>query len=150
MKDLGLLDTDSGNLPGSGMGAINNNGQVVGVSCINDPSCNTLNPELLARAYLWQKGKMMDLNSLVVGGAPLYLIFATQINDAGEIIGFGATHEGEIHAFEATPIHDAGPAAHSAARAASGPATLTEESRRIIQKRMPLGRAASGPAGSPR
>jgi hypothetical protein len=69
----------------------------------------------MARAYLWQNGKMMDLNSLVAGGEPLYLIFACHIND-----GFGAASTGDVHAFSATPIHTAGPRedVHTAAPAA--------------------------------
>ena len=66
------------------MGGINNRGQVVGLSCINDALCDSSNPSFMARAYLWQNGKMIDLNSLVVGGAPLYLIFACHINDSGK------------------------------------------------------------------
>jgi len=142
MKDLGLLGTDLGNLPGSGMGGINNNGQVVGLSCMNDPLCDSTNPSFMARAYLWQNGKMMDLNSLVVGGEPLYLIFACHINDAGEIVGFGATSTGEIHAFSATPIHTVGPSPHSAEREVTGPITLPDEARRLLQQRMPFGRVA--------
>jgi probable HAF family extracellular repeat protein len=138
-----------GNLPGSGAGAINNNGQVVGVSCVNDPSCDTTNPEFMARAYLWQNGTM-DLNSLVAGGEPLYLIFATQISDAGEIIGFGATHEGDIHAFSATPIHNAAPSKgpNAAERELTAPIVLSEGARTLLGRRLPFGRFASS-AGRP-
>jgi probable HAF family extracellular repeat protein len=102
MRDLGTVETDLGSLPG-GMGGINNKGQVVGASCVNDPSCNLGNPNLQTRAYLWEEGKMRDLNSLVVGNSPLYLLLAFGINDAGEIAGFGITGAGQIHAFLATP-----------------------------------------------
>jgi probable HAF family extracellular repeat protein len=102
MRDLGTVETDLGSLPG-GMGGINNKGQVVGASCVNDPSCNLGNPNLQIRAYLWQEGKMRDLNSLVAGKSPLYLLLAFGINDAGEVAGFGVTGAGQIHAFLATP-----------------------------------------------
>ena len=151
MQDLGLLETDLGNVPGSGFGAINNHGQVVGVSCVNDPLCDTTNPHFLSRAYLWQNGKMVDLNSLVVGGEPLYLVFATQINDAGEIIGFGVSHDGELHAFSATPIRNSAP--HEGSRAAAPevtmPDALPEEARRFLQGRLPLGRALRQPEEAP-
>jgi probable HAF family extracellular repeat protein len=105
MRDLGTVGTDLGSLPG-GMGGINNRGQVVGASCVNDPLCNLGNPNLHTRAYLWQKGQMRDLNSLVVGDSPLYLLFGFGINDVGEIAGFGVTGTGKIHAFLATPCDD--------------------------------------------
>ena len=140
MQDLGLLETDLGNLPGGGMG-INNNGQVVGMSCVNDALCDMSNPEFMSRAYLWQNGKMMDLNSLVVGGAPLYLVFACQINDAGEIVGFGATATGDIHAFEAHLIPSPAPRENVSfdEPRVTGPVALTEAARRVLQRRMSPG-----------
>jgi hypothetical protein len=51
MRDLGAVGTDLGSLPG-GMGGINNRGQLVGASCVNDPLCNLGNPNLQTRAYL--------------------------------------------------------------------------------------------------
>jgi probable HAF family extracellular repeat protein len=142
MSDLGLLEKDLGNLPGAG--GINDNGQVVGMSCVNDPLCNSSNPNFQGRAYFWQNGKMQDLNSLVIGGAPLYLVFACHINDTGEIVGFGATSAGEIHAFEAHPVPS--PAPHEPISFAEsrpvGPITLTEEASKILQKQMLLRRPA--------
>jgi probable HAF family extracellular repeat protein len=102
MHDLGVIDTDLGSAPGTD--GINNRGQVVGVSCINDAGCNFLNPNFMGRAYLWQDERMMDLNSLVVGGAPLYLASAFGINDAGEIVGLAVDSSGTPHAFLATPV----------------------------------------------
>jgi probable HAF family extracellular repeat protein len=46
---------------------------------------------------------MMDLNTLIPSGSPLYLQEALSINDAGEIVGQGITKDGEFHAFLATP-----------------------------------------------
>jgi probable HAF family extracellular repeat protein len=151
MQDLGSVDADLGSLPGSGMGAINNNGQVVGMSCVNDALCNTSNPELMTRAYLWQNGKMMDLNSLVVGGHPLYLLLAFQINDAGEIAGFGVTSTGDLHAFLATPI----PGANAAENSSPGtrltrPMALSEHARKLLQRRLPFGPSGARLIGPPR
>ena len=47
---------------------------------------------------------MQDLNELVVGGAPLLLLFGPFINNNGEIAGFGVTDHGDVHAFLASPV----------------------------------------------
>jgi len=41
------------------------------------------------RAFLWQKGTLYDLNTLVQPNAPLYLVATGDINDQGEITGVG-------------------------------------------------------------
>jgi probable HAF family extracellular repeat protein len=46
---------------------------------------------------------MTDLNTLIPADSPLYLVFAFQINDVGEIVGLGVTSTSEPHAFLATP-----------------------------------------------
>ena len=91
MKDLGTLPGDVQSVAQS----INNEGQVTGVSFDGHG-----NP----RPFLWQNGVMQDLNELVVGGAPLYLLFGPFINDNGEIAGFGVTEHGDVHAFLASPV----------------------------------------------
>jgi probable HAF family extracellular repeat protein len=97
MQNIGTLGTDKSGLPG-GFGGINNIGQVVGESCsgyLGTGKC---------RAFLWQDNVMTDLNTLIRRGSPLYLVFPSQINDAGEIVGLGVnTSTGEPHAFLATP-----------------------------------------------
>ena len=62
--------------------AINSKGQVVGVSF----ACDTFEN----RAFLWEKGSMIDLNEKVPAGFTLRLANAVTINDQGEIGGFGA------------------------------------------------------------
>src|SRR5262249_22527870 len=74
--------------------AINDRGEVVGVS--NDDKGNS-------RAFIWRNGLMTDLNSLAPSDSPLYLLFAAGINGRGEIVGWGATKSGDVHAFLATP-----------------------------------------------
>jgi probable HAF family extracellular repeat protein len=71
--------------------SINNSRQVVGGSC--DPNLN-------CRAFLWERYSMMDLSDLAPDDSPLYLVFATWINDVGEIVGFGVDKKTEeIRAF---------------------------------------------------
>jgi len=86
MIDLGTLGGAFG-----GAQAINNGGQIVGVSSIaTDPgACNGFpdNGDFNCHNFLWDNGTLIDLNTTTVGGTPL---FVAAINDAGEIIGAGA------------------------------------------------------------
>ncbi len=93
MQDLGTL---SGDLASNGI-SINDGGSVVGVS---------LDVNFNPRAFLWEKGLMTDLNTLVAGDSPLYLLTGCSINSRGEITGLGLTSTGEIHTYLATPKHD--------------------------------------------
>src|SRR5215472_3255687 len=90
MKDLGALPGDTGSVGAM----INDAGDIVGVSFDLDG-----NP----RPFLWHKGTMSDLNDMVAGKSPLQLVWATAINERGEISGFGATAKGDLHGFLATP-----------------------------------------------
>jgi probable HAF family extracellular repeat protein len=94
-QDLGTLGTDFLTAPTW----INNQGQVVGFSCPG--------PLGACRAYLGQGKVMTDLNTLIPADSPMYLQFALSINDAGEIVGYGAVasgpNAGEIHGFLAIP-----------------------------------------------
>jgi probable HAF family extracellular repeat protein len=60
--------------------ALNNANQVVGISS------NALGQ---ARAFLWQNGSMVDLNSTLPSGSGWVLDAAYYINDAGQIVGTG-------------------------------------------------------------
>jgi probable HAF family extracellular repeat protein len=75
--DLGHLN-DCGSLAF----AINSHEQIVGgtFSCPDGTH---------SRAFLWENGTMIDLNTLVPEGAPLKLVEAAAINDRGEIAGNG-------------------------------------------------------------
>ncbi len=90
MQDLGTVSGDFG----SAAIAINDPGDVVGVS---------LDMNFNPRAFLWHKGVMTDLNSLVPAGSPLYLFTACSINSAGEIIGIALSVDGLFHSYLATP-----------------------------------------------
>ena len=78
MQDLSTLSGDVARLSI----IINDAGSVVGSS----PDAN-FNP----RAFLREKGMMTDLNNLVAGDSPLYLLTACSINSRGEITGLGLT-----------------------------------------------------------
>jgi probable HAF family extracellular repeat protein len=92
MQDLGTLPGDS---LSEALG-VNDRGQVVGLSCTAGfGSC---------RAFLWENGVMTDLNSLVPGYVG-HLVFANDINEAGEIAGQALDAEtGDAVAFLATPL----------------------------------------------
>ena len=92
---------DIGSFPGAVVtvtpccGSINNSGEAVGFSV--DGATGNL------RAFIWRKGVMTDLNSLIRGNSPLYLLMAQVINARGEIVGLGLTSAGEVHGFLAKP-----------------------------------------------
>jgi len=92
MKDLGTLPGDFASVASS----INDQGDVVGLS---------LDANFNGRAFLWQKGVMTDLNTLIPKKSLLHLISACSINARGEIAGLAMTSKGEFHSYRATPIH---------------------------------------------
>ena len=89
IEDLGTLgDEDS---PTTALD-INNLGQVVGNSSADDK----------LRAFLWEDGKIVNLNKLIPPNSGWTLLVASRINDKGEIIGRGYLHRA-IHAFLLQP-----------------------------------------------
>jgi len=75
--------------------SINARRQVVGVAssdCANDNI-----------PFLWDSGSIFDLNALIPAGSSLTLHFAVNINDRGEIAGFGSDAAGNQHAFLLVP-----------------------------------------------
>jgi probable HAF family extracellular repeat protein len=96
MRDLGTLAGYSS----SAAAGINDRGEIIGTSY--DASDEFANLNLTA--FFWRNGKMNDLTELIVGDSPFDLLFfATGINDAGQIVGFGLTSTGDVHGFLATP-----------------------------------------------
>jgi probable HAF family extracellular repeat protein len=55
-------------------------------------------------AFIWQAGRMMDLNNLVAPGTTLTLTIAEDIDDVGVITGQATTPSGATVAFEAIPV----------------------------------------------
>jgi probable HAF family extracellular repeat protein len=89
VEDLGALhDADS---PSTALD-INSLGQVVGSSGDDRP-----------RAFLWEKGTMVNLNKLIAPDSGWMLLVASRINENGEIIGRGYFHH-TIHAFMLEPL----------------------------------------------
>jgi probable HAF family extracellular repeat protein len=90
MQDLGTIE---GDVDSAAIG-INDNGQIVGVS---------LDANFNPRAFLRLGQELIDLNTLVPAGSPLYLASACSINAAGEIVGFAFDNSGNVHAYLAVP-----------------------------------------------
>ena len=89
IEDLGTLLGDTRSLAFG----LNERSQVVGESI--GPTGR--------RAFIWQRGVMTDLNTLVPPGSPL-LRYANDINDDGEIVGQAQDRStGELFAFVAVP-----------------------------------------------
>jgi probable HAF family extracellular repeat protein len=97
MTDLGTIaGTDS-----STGGAINSKSQVVGASFTSDFS--------VVDAFLWENGSLADLNTLIPRGSALHLFKGVDINDRGEIAGFGGLSNGDVHAFLLIPCDEKHP-----------------------------------------
>jgi probable extracellular repeat, HAF family len=90
MVDLGTLG--GGDSFGN---AVNGLGQVVGYSFTTGSS--------LEHAFMYNGTSMVDLNRLINPQAGWFLNNATDINDAGQIVGNGII-EGQTHAFVLTPL----------------------------------------------
>jgi probable HAF family extracellular repeat protein len=123
--------TNLGVLPGdvsSNAFDINSEGQVLGISCDAKGNC---------RAFLWDHGVMMDLNSLIPPDSPLYLTDAEGINDRGQIAGTAVlkSNPNEQPAFLAIPAPAAQIAGDSARKM-----NLPENIRASLQRRLRLGR----------
>jgi probable HAF family extracellular repeat protein len=81
---------------------INNRGQVVG---------NTFDSNFnWSHGFIWQDGVLTDLNTLIPADSNLFIISASNINEAGQISGMGTVmsgpHAGDIHAYLLTPTNE--------------------------------------------
>jgi probable HAF family extracellular repeat protein len=96
--DLGTLEGD----PCSGGQDINSRGHAVGWS----GTCDTSNQ----RPFLWEDGgPMVDLNALISPYSGIYLFFAANIDDRGEIAAAGVLPNGETRAVLLIPCDDGHP-----------------------------------------
>ena len=89
VTDMGALGDGEG--PSTALD-INDQSQVVGCSSADDK----------LRAFLWQDGKMIDLNKAITPHSGWLLMVASRINDKGEILGRGF-YKGYIHVFLLQP-----------------------------------------------
>lgn len=105
VTDLGVLPGDANSMATG----INNAGSVVGFSTSTIPTFTLHLVSLLSppsnkyHAFLYSGGKMYDLNNQLVNGSGWQLSYATQINNAGQIVGTGLINGGQ-HAFLLTPL----------------------------------------------
>jgi probable HAF family extracellular repeat protein len=140
IQDLGTL---RGDVLSYAFG-INNLGQVVGGSCDASGIC---------RAFLWQDGRMTDLNTLLSPNAPLYLVYAYDINDRGEIVGEAYQQStGDNPPFLAIPGPDGGDSEAAASAAQVNPVpkvTLPENVPNLVQHRLGRGRLGAGALSKP-
>lgn len=92
---------DLGTLGGSISWAysINNRGQIVGGST---------NSEGENRAFLWEDGTLYDLNQYLVNGEDWKLVWSTDINEQGQIVGV-AQFKGMLRSVLLTPISENSP-----------------------------------------
>jgi len=91
VTDIGLLAGDESAIPTG----INNFDTVVGTSRISWDE---------TRPFLYTDGTLYDLNDLIQPKAHWILSVANDINDSGEIVGYGM-HKGVMRAFLLTPTH---------------------------------------------
>ncbi len=122
MRDLGTLSGDLASVSIS----INNGGAVVGAS---------LDANFSPRAFLWEKGVMTDLNTLLVGNSPLYLLTGCSINSRGEITGLGLASTGEIHTYLATPTEGFANS-ESTSQSAMGQSMMSDDVRKLLEQQL--------------
>jgi probable HAF family extracellular repeat protein len=133
MQDLGTL---SGDVASNSI-SINDAGSVVGLS---------LDAKFNPRAFVWEKGVMRDLNTLIAGHSPLYLLTGCSINSRGEITGLGMTSKGQIHTYLATPTHGVAISA-STSQGAISRGILSDDARKLLQQQLRFGRSGVGLMG---
>ena len=127
MQDLGTLSGDVASVSIS----INDAGSVIGAS---------LDANFNPRAFLWEKGVMTDLNTLLAGDSPLYLLTGCSINSRGEITGLGLTRTGEIHTYLASPTHGVA-TNESTSQGLISPRVLSDDTRKLLQQQLRFGRS---------
>ncbi len=118
--------TDLGILAGTTISAatfINSRTQVVGHSFACDFS--------VFNAFLWEKGSIVDLNTLIPSSSPFHLYTASFIGDGGVIAAFGLLPNGDSHALLLIPcdqnhpgLEDCDDSLADVATAASRPAPV--------------------------
>jgi probable HAF family extracellular repeat protein len=129
MQDLSVLSGDVASVSIS----INDAGSVVGAS---------LDANFNPRAFLWEKGVMTDLNTLIAGDSSLYLLTGCSINSRGEITGLGLTSDGEMHTYLASPTRGVA-TSESTSQGVMGPRVLSDDARKLLQQQLRFGRSGA-------
>lgn len=91
--EVTLLGTLEG-LESSEANAVNNNGMIVGYAWDSGDFVEN------SRAWVWVDGRMYDLNDFITEGSGfVHLLQATDVNDYGDIVGFGLLADGTTAGF---------------------------------------------------
>ncbi len=133
MQDLGTLFGDVASVSIS----INDAGSVVGTS---------LDANFNPRAFLWEESVMTDLNTLIAGDSPLYLLTGCSINSRGEITGLALTSTGEIHTYLATLTQGVA-SGESTSQGAMSRRILSDDARQKLQQQLRFGPSRARPLG---
>ena len=87
-----------------------------------------------------------DLNTLIAGDSPLYLLTGCSVNSRGEITGLGLTSSGDIHTYLASPTHDVA-ASESTSQGVVSRRVLSDDARKLLQQQLRFGRFGIGHIG---
>jgi hypothetical protein len=85
---------------------------------------------------------MTDLNTLIAGDSPLYLLTGCSINSRGEITGLGLTNTGEIHTYLATPTHSVA-TSENTSQGLISPRVLSDDARKLFPQQLRFGRSGT-------
>jgi len=111
VEDVGFIwDETNGmiNLGDINVRAINDFAQVVGTYKVPSPAPKTGAPTV-DHAMIWEHGEITDLNELIDSSLGWELKIAYDINESGQIVGYGSYNGGNDHAFLLTPDQQPGP-----------------------------------------
>jgi probable HAF family extracellular repeat protein len=128
-------------LPGDALAeatGINDLGQVIGTSFAASGA---------SRAFLWQNGRIYDLNTLVPADSALYMVGTGDINDHGDITGQAcvvASGCTVFHTFVAIPA----PGTSAASEAQGSNASLAVADPRVLRQHLHLGHTGAARIGA--
>jgi probable HAF family extracellular repeat protein len=106
MQDLGTLGGQN-----SYAYAVNNSGQIVGSSELAPTPAELQSGQNVYHAFLYESGKMIDLNSMISATSGFTITGATAINNLGQIIATGTGANGSLESLLLTPSNLPTPAA---------------------------------------
>lgn len=79
---------------------------------------------------------MTDLNTPLIGDPGLYLLMAYDVNERGEIDGFGLPSDSQLHGFVAIPSHAAEPGAAVRETVPIATPKLTDRARALMKQEL--------------